>query len=380
MPIPSPQELDAYRNVTDPKAEAVIERLVTEEGPEEARRLFEILIRNVDIPFADVPDYVGDYMRDNGTIPAGIDMERVKRGQQVFHDYGGVFVLALYCKSLPTCYVHSNAVPVLAITGRLDESRGYPEVFARRVLETAQFLLDVMAIGSLEVGESGMNSALKVRLIHAAIRFFIQKSPKWDKDQYQLPINQEDLAYTLMTFSYSLIEALHQLKIPISEQDAEDYFYAWNLVGHLMGVEPSLIPSSVKEGKALLAAIGKRHTGPTEEGVDLTKALIVFIKDLSGNALFENSTEIFIRFFMGEEGAKILGLSDNKGCLAFLLPRVLGRLMGWGERLEDKSESMELLGNKMGMAIIKGAMNQMNRFKGQTFQVPESMQDRWGLS
>jgi len=380
MPLPSPQELDASRLRTDEEAEAVILQLVEEKGSEEARRIFEILIRNVDIPLIGIPDYVHSFLDRNGTIPPGTDMERVKRGQQVFYDYGGVFVLALYCKSLPTCYLHATAVPVLAITGRLDESRGYPEVFARRVQETAQFLFDVMEIGSLEVGGKGMNAALKVRLIHAAIRYFIQQSPKWDDEKFQKPINQEDLAYTLMTFSYTLIEALHQLKIPISDRDAEDYFYAWRLVGHVMGIEAAFIPNSVKEGRALLAQIGQRHAGPSTEGVDLTAALVAFMKDLGGNSLFENATEIFIRFFMGQESSKMLGLAEQKGCLAFLLPRAFGRMMGWGERLEDRSESMEKLGNKMGMLIIKGAMNQMSRFKGQTLQVPESMQDRWGLS
>lgn len=379
MPLPTHEQLDQYRLQTDPVAAAVIDRLVSEKGEEEARKLFDILIRNIDIPFALVPDYVREYMESNSGPHEGIDLEKVKRGQKVFVDYGATFVLVLYFKSLPTCYLNVKGTPVLTQTGRLDKARGYPEIYARRIAETAQFLLDTMDPGSLEPGGKGVQTVLKVRLVHAAIRHFIRKGENWNEEAWDLPINQEDLVFTLFTFSCTMIEAMAQLGEPVTTQEEEDYYYAWALVGRYLGIEPELIPANATDAKALLEFILERQAGPSEDGRQLTAALMAFAKELIVGKLFDNTPEVFIRFFMGDEYSEMLGVTGKGGCLISMLPKAIGRLMNFAENLEDRSETAAYLSNKAGMGIIKGARTLFNNYKGTPLRVPEDMKAAWGL-
>src|SRR5436190_800161 len=82
----------------------------------------------------------------------------------------------------------AKAVKVLHMTARLETDA------QRRVIETAQLLVDVMASGGLSPSGAGKRSAQKVRLLHAAVRYLIGKSGQWDP-ALGVPINQEDLAF-----------------------------------------------------------------------------------------------------------------------------------------------------------------------------------------
>ena len=67
----------------------------------------------------------------------------------------------------------------------------------------------------------------------------IEHDPKWQArwdDEWGTPINQEDLAGTLMTFSIQILDGFKKFKIPISEKDQEAYLHVWKVIGHVMGV------------------------------------------------------------------------------------------------------------------------------------------------
>lgn len=369
--------LDGMRQEMDPVADDLVRRIAAEEGHESTRWLFHILIRNIEIPFDQVPAYVKDYMEEQGKVPADIDQERLKRGQAVFMDMGSWFALALYYKSLPTAYLDVPGVKVLHYTGRTEKGRDWPAQFARRMAETTQFVLDVMAPGNLEAHAKGINTALKVRLIHASIRyFFLTEGAMETKD---MPINQEDLAMTLMTFSVSMIEAATQLGRPLSEQESEDFFYAWKFIGSKMGVSPELMPDNHQDGLQLLDRVMERHQGTSPEGRALTSALMEFSDILIPGKLIANSGEVLVTFFLGSYRAQLLGVHEKKGCLSLLLPTILQKAFKLGEDREDKNAKIAERSNQFGMMIIRALMKRMMQFKGQPLEVPQEFQDKWGV-
>jgi len=93
------------------------------------------------------------------------------------------------------------------MTGRLMEDRDRYERLARRIAETAFFLMEVMSKDGLVAPNGrGLQAIRRVRLIHAAVRKFIPPN-RWD-DAWGKPLNQEDLTVTLMTFSITMIDAM----------------------------------------------------------------------------------------------------------------------------------------------------------------------------
>ena len=195
--------------------------------------------------------------------------EEVTAGQEVFQELGPEILLILGCYSLPAAYAATRGARVLSQTGFLTEDTD------RRLAETSQMVLDVMSAGGLTPTDA-VRAAEKVRLMHAAIRHLIlgRTDQPWDQPENGLPINQEDFAATLMTFSYLVVDGLRKLGFSVTAGEAADYLEAWKLVGRLMGVLPELIPANFAEAKALTERIEQRQIAPGEVGRSLLTALL----------------------------------------------------------------------------------------------------------
>jgi hypothetical protein len=117
--------------------------------------------------------------------------------------------------------------------------------------------------------------------MHASIRQFIRHDPKWRDTwdpEWGVPINQEDLAGTLMTFSIQILDGFKRFRIPVSDAEAEAFLHVWKVIGHLMGVLPELIPVDVADGYDLAYAILDHQKGPSVAGKELTAALLGFME------------------------------------------------------------------------------------------------------
>lgn len=373
----SDEFLDAMRMETDPVADEVVARLVADKGPGEARRLFKELITNLDVPLKSFPAYVRAYFETHQFAPEWTNWEQVRRGEEVFLDYGPQFLVFLYYRSLPTLYACWRGAQVLVMTGRLTHDSESMEIFSRRVAETGQFLIDVMSPDSLISGR-GIQAALKVRLIHASIRRFIP-ADRWNEAEWGKPINQEDLAMTLMTFSISLLDAMELVGVELSADESEAYLHNWQVIGDSLGIRKDLIPRSVEEGRALLRKIMSRQQGSSEAGTMLTKALIAFAENTLPTRLFDNAPEILIRYLSGDELADTLQVKPTWGCLTFALPRIMRKSIGWIERLEDFSEPIDKLMDRVAAALVEKMVDFFNTYKDNRIQVPSTLRKAWGL-
>ena len=79
---------------------------------------------------------------------------------------------------------------------------------------------------------------LSVRFLHAKVRRRISQrtAEPWDAEVFGVPINQEDLAATLLAFSINVIHGIEKtLGRPLSDAEQEDYLHLWRLIGWLMG-------------------------------------------------------------------------------------------------------------------------------------------------
>jgi hypothetical protein len=100
---------------------------------------------------------------------------------------------------------------------------------------------------------------------------------------------------TIMGFSYLVIEGLQRLHLPLSEADAEDFYYLWLVYAVLMGIHPegkpdddSYIPATVEEAGQFYASYVRRHdTGPAENpyGLVLTQDNLEMMRDLIPRSL-----------------------------------------------------------------------------------------------
>lgn len=209
---------------------------------------------------------------------------------------------ALFCASLPSAFTGAKGVAVLYATGRLEHD------LDTRVNETGRFVFDVLMPGGFESG-TAIRATQKVRLLHAVVRHRARwATPKKQVLHDEPPINQEDLLGTLTCFSVVVLDAIAAMGATVSTSEASDYLHLWVVVGAMLGIEHELLPSSVAAARALGEAVVARRSASSPEGRDLARVLLAGIErhlPARGLGLIAPS---LMRFFLGEQKARILGL------------------------------------------------------------------------
>ncbi|MHB1277423.1 MAG: oxygenase MpaB family protein, partial [Bacteroidia bacterium] len=217
-----PVALEKLRNECDPVADAVITEIMALGDLSQLQSVFDVLRHNNDIKKADfsgLPDEVSkvvwEFFRIGETLPDFVDTEKIKTGESIFQRYGPEISILLLSMALPLCYSCRKGAKVLVMTGRTLDPDKNVDTLSRRLLETAQFVVYCMSPGGMSIGGMGITSSLKVRLIHASIRYFIlikQTNPGgWDLEEYGHPLNQQDKAGTLISFSALTLYGLSRM-------------------------------------------------------------------------------------------------------------------------------------------------------------------------
>jgi hypothetical protein len=333
---------------------------------------------------AELPDEVQKYLEETVNLPEWADMSKIERGQKLFEAFGLQITLCLFCASLPSSYAAAKAVKVLYLTAQLDTNA------RRRVMETGQFLIDVLSAGSLDENGKGRRTIQKVRLMHAAVRLLIKERGKqqpnlWHRD-LGTPINQEDLAGTLLVFWYVVGEPMHRLGVQVSAEDKDAYLHLWNVIGHQLGVCDELLVFDVTRANALVDLIRSRQFKASPEGQDMTRALLVLLDQLTPFHRFDETIPPLIRHLIGDKTADLLLVpqSDRGGDV-----RRLARITNWfyvrvfghpGKRDSKRYEFVSDIVRPFGRDLLRGMFELERGGERAPFALPDHLARSWELS
>lgn len=292
--------LNQCRQQTDAPADLVIAQVNAQTGRGGVGELFRWLGDTKNKSLAAQPEVVQQYFVENQALPAWADQRLMQQGMAFFRSNRNEIAILLGCLSLPYCYAAADGAQVLYLSQRLHQ-----DAF-KRLQETGAFVFSVTKPDAWQSGEA-QHSILKVRLMHAAIRFFTAQSGKWNA-AWGKPINQEDMAGTNTAFSYVVIRGLRQIGTAPSDDEAEAYLHLWNVIGYLMGVSENLLPENLREAFILDKAIAKRQFKASEAGKILTKGLLDAFDRFIENPLLKNLPAAQMRWFLGDEVANLLAV------------------------------------------------------------------------
>lgn len=292
------------RRTADPKADGLLDAIFARREVAIINTLLEALDGNSEALPAGLPPDVAAFL-NSVQLPPWADPARIGRAQRLFMRHGPAFGVALMLSSLPSLYAGAfGGAQILAMTGQLTKN------FRRRASETLRFILDSMEPGGLAEGGKGIRSTQKVRMLHASIRQYALHGTAWkDHPEWGAPINQEELAGTLMAFSLVALEGLEKLGIEVAREDKEAYFHAWKCIGFVLGIDSKALPADMHEGEKLWKAVGKRNFRPTPEASQLMAAHLEFVKEMLPGHIADGLVESLMRYLMGKKIAcGILGL------------------------------------------------------------------------
>lgn len=357
--------LDRMRGEGDPLADEVVRRIFERHDTQEVERVMASLVKNDGVPQDDLPVELSDYLDAVDRIPLP-PSEAVQRAEQTFAELGPEILMVLGFYSLPASYAAKKGVDVLARTARL--VRGP----LRRVFETTQMVVDVMQPGGLAPNGRGLMTAKKVRLMHAAVRHLLREDQitVWDPNN-GVPINQEDLAGTLMTFSFLIVEGLEMLKAPMSDEEKEAWIRCWAGLGPILGVKDELIPENVEQARALTRKIQARQIAPSPEGRELTAALLGMYRTLIPGDAFDGLAATMMRHFLPSDVAD--GLAIPKADFT----RWIFELTEEALDLSLTEGPVRSLLRRFNLRFIQAMLDQERGGTRPPFAIPDHLADGW---
>jgi hypothetical protein len=171
-------------------------------------------------------------------------------------------------------------------------------------------VLDVMSRGGLAVTAAGpgrgVRASRKIRMMHACIRYLQRRPVSRDaianlaggsffflpylrsysgaapasSGGEPMPINQEQLAATHLTFSCLMLAGYAQIGVRLRAEEQRAYLHAWNVVGFLLGMDERILArlDSQASAERLLAAVMRRNRAGNADGPVLERALLDYMR------------------------------------------------------------------------------------------------------
>lgn len=387
--------LDACRLRTDPIADQTIAKIITAGYERQINQVFITIVQNHQFDretFAPLGEELGEilheYFQSTCHLPDWADSSMILEGEEVFAAYGPEVFMLLNVSSLPLCYTCAKGAQVLYDTGRLLTHKGDVDPLARRLMETAQMVVNVMSPGGLAKGGQGIVTIQKVRLIHASIRYYLKNrrdGQTWEVQTFGEPINQEDLTGTLMSFGPVILSGLKQLHVELSAEQIKAYMHSWKVVGYLMGIEEKLLPDTFEDGFELAAKILKHEAAPSEAGTALTNSCIQFINHLVPGDAFEELPGYLMHTFLQEYSeasevdlAACIGVDHDAGTAEDLVLKLTKMLVGTVSFFE-RDQFINKISKPFNKVLLEGIIKFYNDGQQTRFPIPPSLTKNWGI-
>ncbi|MFF8268468.1 oxygenase MpaB family protein [Streptomyces sp. NPDC016562] len=362
--------MDALRTTGDELADATVAALF-ERGEVGT---FNTLMRYFSTVGQDLPEGLPEvaraYLHETSAPPSWVDWGEMEKARLFFIDNNVHIATALSFASMPACYVLPHVAKLLSATHSLK----YP---SKRMAETGQFTVYLMQPNAFEAGSRFIPAAQKVRLLHASIRHHLKREDRWDTAALGTPICQEDMIGGQMMFSIQVLDALHRLGIHMSNEGAESYYYAWRVVGAILGVDQDHAPADLRSARAFSDLYMTRHMGPSEEGAQLTRQLIDLYEEVVPGTFFDPIVSALIRYLIGDTCADWLQVPRTTwDTVVKAAPTLLGVL----ETIEDRSPLAGWALDRLGHLTSLFELSALTRGRVMHYAIPEQLKSDFGVS
>ncbi len=215
-------------------------------GLAQTRPLFDRALAEGIASVPEAPQPLRDFFRTVEAVPAWVDPAVLRRGQRALCRGGADGMYVARDVSLLGGYQFSGFNKTLLRTGALEKGSN------KRFAETMQWAMDVISEDGLQPQGIGYRSTIRVRLIHSFVRRHVGQMPDWQADAWGVPVNQTDMAATLVGALIAPPVGGLGMGILNAPEDLEAIAHLTRYVGWLIGVEDEWLPNSFRDAIRIL--------------------------------------------------------------------------------------------------------------------------------
>ena len=220
-------------------------------GQQESSRLIEAGMVGDEEAIRNAPRSVREFFAACAEPPDWVDIPSFLSGCRMFHRntrlvlagmVGGVLVEGLA----------TNIAKSFFLTGRLRDQG------VRRLKQNNRHMLEIFMPGGMEKHADGWTHSIRVRLVHAKLRYLLADSDDWDSEELGIPLSAAYLGFAISSFSARLLKHLKSLGGSFDEEEALEIFRIGRICEPPLSMESIVMASSLINSAPLFAGLDDR--------------------------------------------------------------------------------------------------------------------------
>jgi hypothetical protein len=283
------------RWVWDVEADPLVASLLDRGDVPEVNRLLKTWTKNGQPLPAGLPADLRDFMERARRLPTWADQGKLATAFE-FNQKRGLYLGVTYgfASGMMSTVIPKEARAVYYSKGGAD--------MKDRITKTAKLGYDVGSEKAFQPDGEMIVTCVKTRLVHAAVRHLLPKSPYWNKAaDEKIPISQADMMVTWHSLPTTVMQNLVKWKVPIPAAESAAFLHSWQLTAHMLGIQDEYIPASWDEANSQAKQVLDPILAPTPEGIKLADILLNLGSVIDGGILSKPVLGALTRFMLGDE-------------------------------------------------------------------------------
>ena len=253
--------------VGDPLADAMMEDL-SSVPMQEQELLFQAVLHEQDWDsLTDAPSSAKEFFEDTEKVPDWVDSDSFLPGIRMFHRNSHLILGAFVGGTLVEGFA-TNISKAFFISGKLRDQG------VRRLRQNNRHMIEIFMPDGLTRDGDGWKLSVRVRLVHAQIRWLLGNSDEWDHEAWGLPISSAHLGYAITSFSARLLDHMKRLGAKYSDEERESFMSIWRYAGYVMGIPSSILFQDEEDARHLRQIGSMCEPPPSLESIVMANALV----------------------------------------------------------------------------------------------------------
>jgi hypothetical protein len=266
--------------VWDAAADPVVAGIIDRGEVDQVNALLRTWTKNAQALPAGLPADLRDFIESACQLPSWADRAKLDQTKD-FYKRRGTYLGTLYGvgSGMMSTLIPHEARAVYYSNGGYD--------LKDRISKTAKLGYDIGSLSAYDADGEMIVTAVKTRLIHAAVRHLLPTSAYWaavaDEDK---PISQRDIMITWHSLASFSWQKMNDWKIKLPQVDADAYLHSWQVTAHMLGVLDEYIPATWSEAASQSTQLLDPLLVATPEGLNLADRLLHLASEYDGGASY----------------------------------------------------------------------------------------------
>ncbi|MEU4516426.1 oxygenase MpaB family protein [Nonomuraea wenchangensis] len=283
------------RWVWDEEADPLVASLLDRGDVTRVNTLLRTWTKNGQPLPAGLPADLRDFMERARQLPSWADQGKLDLAVE-FNKKRGLYLGVLYglASGMMSTVIPKEARAVYYSQGGAD--------MKDRISKTAKLGYDIGSTNAYRPDGEMIVTAVKTRLVHAAVRHLLPQSPYWPQvADEEIPISQRDMMVTWHSLPTTVMQKLVAWKVPIPSDESAAFLHSWQVGAHMLGIKDEYIPASWAEANSQAAQVLTPILAPTPEGIKLADILLNLGSSVDAGILSKPILGAFTRFMLGDQ-------------------------------------------------------------------------------